>query len=382
MSISLYELFLVLIIGQCVFLIFAIQYIPKKHTGANRIIQYLLAIYSFFLLERAIGSEFERDFLGQYGGIINTFYLFIGPLVYTYIRRLLFYKNGNYQLAYYHYLPALVYLAYYFFHIYIYHSIKDNSSYFTTFLFCNDVIFFVFISAYLFKSNRLLNYYKKKEEQELSFNQTIIKYIKIMLICLLVYMVFWLLGIVERFVVKLPIDIRMIWDISCLIFGIQIYIVGFYNLKHPEIFKIRFPSINENIPKRKNILDEKEISKIQNLVDSFFEEEKGYRRPELSLSILANEINTTTNKLSWILNTIYKKTFYELVNEYRVADFSQKINQNKHKEFTLISIAFEVGFNSKSTFYKAFGYFGSFCASNFGVMMPVISDQTVPIITF
>ncbi|WP_438423595.1 helix-turn-helix domain-containing protein [Aquimarina macrocephali] len=175
-----------------------------------------------------------------------------------------------------------------------------------------------------------------------------------MLIGLLVYMIFWLLGIVERFVIKLPIDIRMIWDISCLIFGIQIYIVGFYNLKHPEVFKIRFPSKNENIPKRKNILDENEISKIQNLVDIFFKEKKGYRRPELSLSILANEINTTTNKLSWVLNNIYKKTFYELVNEYRVEDFSQRIKKNDHKEFTVVSIAFDVGFNSKSTFYKAF----------------------------
>ncbi|MBQ0736181.1 helix-turn-helix domain-containing protein [Aquimarina celericrescens] len=354
MSISLYELFLVLIIGQCIFLIFAIQYIPKKNTGANRVIQYLLAIYSLFLFERAMGHQFERDFLRLYGNIINTFYLFIGPLVYTYIRRLLFYKNGNYQLAYYHYLPALLYVGYCFFHIYYYDSIIDFKSYFTTLLFWNDVIFFISISAYLFKSSRLLNYYKQNEGQELSFNQTIIKYIEIMLIGMLVYMIFWWLGIVERFVVKLPIDIRMIWDISCLIFGIQIYIVGFYNLKHPEIFKIRFPSKNENIPKRKNILDEKEISKIQNLVDSFFEEKKGHRRPELSLSILANEINTTTNKLSWILNNIYKKTFYELVNEYRVEDFSKKINQNKHKEFTLISIAFEVGFNSKSTFYKAF----------------------------
>ncbi|MEO1033465.1 MAG: helix-turn-helix domain-containing protein [Bacteroidota bacterium] len=354
MNLSLYELFLVLIIGQCVFLIFAIQYIPKKHTGANRIIQYLLAIYSLFLLERAIGADLDTYFLRRYSGFINTFYLFIGPLVYTYIRRLLFYKNGNYRLAYYHYVPALLFLGYCFFHVYIYHSITDLHRYFTTLLFWNDAVFFISISAYLFKSYRLLNYYKKHEEQELSFNQTIIKYIEIMLICLLIYMIFWLLGMVERFVVKLPIDIGMIWDISCLIFCIQIYIVGFYNLKHPELFKIRFPSKTESIPKRKNGLDDNEIHKIQNLIDIFFKEKKGYRRPELSLSILADEIHTTTNKLSWVLNNVYKKTFYQLVNEYRVADFSQRINENAHKEFTLVSIAFEVGFNSKSTFYKAF----------------------------
>ncbi|MDY8136071.1 helix-turn-helix domain-containing protein [Aquimarina sp. 2201CG5-10] len=120
------------------------------------------------------------------------------------------------------------------------------------------------------------------------------------------------------------------------------------------MFKIRFPLNKENESKKKNKLDEKEINEIQNLVDNFLEEKKGYCRSELSLSILANEINTTTNKLSWVLNNIYKKTFYELVNEYRVEYFLQMINENKHKEFTLVSIAFEVGFNSKSTFYKAF----------------------------
>jgi len=249
MSISLYELFLILIIGQCIFLISAIQYIPKKHTGANRSIQCLLAIYSLFLLERAIGDELDSYFLRRYSNLINTFYLFIGPLVYTYIRRLLFYKNGNYRLTYHHYLPVLLYLAFCCFHIYNYDSITDFKSYFTALLFWNDIIFFVSISAYLFASIGLLNYYKQNEEQELSFNQAIIRYIEIMLIGLLVYMFFWLLGIVERFVVKLPIDIGMIWDISCLIFGIQIYIVGFYNLKHPEIFKIRVPAKDENAPK-------------------------------------------------------------------------------------------------------------------------------------
>ncbi len=354
MTLSLYELFLMLIIGQCIFLIFAIQYIPKKHTGANRSIQCLLAIYSIFLLERAIGDQLAPYFLRRYSNLINTSYLLIGPFVYTYIRRLLFDKNGNYRLSYYHYLPALLYLGFCLVHMYNFHSITDLKSYFNTLLFWNDTIFFVSITAYLFQSYRLLNYYKKKEVQELSFHQTIVKYTEITLICLIVYMFFWLLGIVERFVVKLPIDIGMIWDISCLIFCIQIYIVGFYNLKHPEVFKIRFPSKKEKIPKRKNGLDENEIRKIQNLVDVFFQERKGYRRSELSLSILAKEIHTTTNKLSWVLNNIYEKTFYELVNEYRIEEFAQRINEDAHKEFTLVSIAYEVGFNSKSTFYRAF----------------------------
>jgi len=354
MYISLYEFFLILIIGQCIFLIFAIQYVPKKNTGTNRIIQYLLAIYSFYLLERVIGSEITAGYFRKYAYVTNVFYLLIGPFVYTYIRRLLFYENDKYHLPYYHYLPVVFYLIYGFFHIYIYDSIENLGDYRTNLFLTAEILFFISITAYLIKSYSLFSYYKRNETKELSFNPNNIKYIQITLFCLAAYMFFWLLGIFELFDIITWIKRPLIYDISCLIFGIQIYIVSFYNLKYPEIFKIPYPSNDKSDLKKKNALDEKEIDKIKILVHTFFEEDKGHRRPELSLLILANDINTTTNKLSWVLNNSYNKTFYELVNEYRVADFSEKIKDNKHNEFTLISLAYDVGFNSKSTFYKAF----------------------------
>ncbi|NRB63840.1 MAG: AraC family transcriptional regulator [Saprospiraceae bacterium] len=354
MSISLYEFFLVLIIGQCIFLIFAIQYIPKKNTGTNRIIQYLLGIYSFYLLERVINSEIPAAYFLKYAYLTNVFYLLIGPFVYTYIRRLLFYENDKYHLKYFHYLPVVFYLIYGIFHINSYDSIENISNYRTNLFFTVEIIFFISITVYLIKSYNLFYYYGKNEIKELSFTPNSIQYIRLTLFCLALYMLFWLLGIFEIFDIITWIERPLIYDISCLIFGVLIYIVSFYNLKFPEIFKIPFPSNDKSELKKKNKPDGKEIHKIQNLVKAYFEIEKGYRRPELSLSILANEINTTTNKLSWVLNNVYKKTFYELVNEYRVVDFLQRIKENKHKDFTLIAIAVEVGFNSKSTFYKAF----------------------------
>jgi len=354
MDISLYEFFLILIIGQCIFLIFAIQYIPKKHTGTNRIIQYLLAIYSFYLLERVLNAEIGTYVLYKYRYLFNVFYLFIGPFVYTYIRRLLFYDNDKYHLNFYHYLPAALYLVYGIFHIYSYDSIENICYCRTNLFFTVEILIFISITFYLIKSYHLFNYYKKNEIKELSFSPNSIQYIQVTLLCLALYMFFWLLGIFELFDIITWIKRPLIYDISCLIFGVQIYVVSYYNLKFPEIFKIPFPSNDKNVLKKKNKLNEKELREIQDLVEAYFEVQKGYRRPELSLSILANEINTTTNKLSWVLNNSYKKTFYELVNEYRVADFLKRINQNKHKEFTIMSIAVDVGFNSKSTFYKAF----------------------------
>ncbi len=354
MQISFFEFFLILNIGQCIFLIFAISYIPKKNTGTNRIIQYLLGIYSFYLLERVIFPQFPSDFLSKYGQITNVFYLLIGPFVYTYIRRLFFYENGKYRLPIYHYLPALAFIVYILFHIYIYDSIDDKRSYGSNLFYTVEILFFISITAYLIMSYRLFIYYKNNELQELSFNPTVTKYIQFTLFCLGLYMAFWLLGIFELFDIVTWIERPLIYDICCLIFGVQIYIVSFYKLKHPEIFKISYPSVEQSEQKKKKTLDAKEVSQIRKLVHFFFEVDKGFCRPDLSLLTLAEELNTTTNKLSWVLNNSYKKTFYELVNEYRVAAFTQKIKENQHKEFTVISLAHDVGFNSKSTFYKAF----------------------------
>lgn len=376
MTVSLYELFLVSIIGQGLFLILAIQYIPKKHTGANRAMQGLLAIYTFYLLERVVITHVDSDLLFRYGYVKNTLYLFIGPLIYTYIRRLLFSKNGNYRLGHYHFLPALLYIIYSLFHSLFVNSIVDIDRYRTILLFWIEVTFFISISVYVLLSARLLNYYLSNEKRELSVQQPITRYIGFLLVGLFVYLVFWFLGILERFVINLWLDMSMIYDVSCLIFGVQIYIVGFYHLRHPDLFKIQFPAKEKDLLKKKNAIDATEIAEIKKSVAHFFDEVKGYRRPELSLSILAREIGTTTNKLSWVLNHVFEKSFYELVNTYRIHDFLQRIDANEHREFTVVSIALEVGFKSKSTFYKTFKEMTHFTPTEYIKNMRQTAAQT------
>ncbi|MEO0527365.1 MAG: helix-turn-helix domain-containing protein, partial [Bacteroidota bacterium] len=46
--------------------------------------------------------------------------------------------------------------------------------------------------------------------------------------------------------------------------------------------------------------------------------------------------------------------FYDFINRYRVSDFVEKLKNKEHHEHTLLSLAYDVGFNSKTTFNKAF----------------------------
>jgi len=79
-----------------------------------------------------------------------------------------------------------------------------------------------------------------------------------------------------------------------------------------------------------------------------------YQDAELSLSSLAEKLGLAPHDLSRIINTALKKSFNDFINEYRVADFVQKMQDPAYDHITLLGIAFESGFNSQSTFTRIF----------------------------
>ena len=87
---------------------------------------------------------------------------------------------------------------------------------------------------------------------------------------------------------------------------------------------------------------------------AYFEKEKSYLNPELTLSELAIKLNTNTSVLSAVINTGFGKNFNDFVNEYRVEEFKRKAAAPDSKHLTLLAIAFDCGFNSKATFNRAF----------------------------
>jgi putative ABC transport system permease protein len=79
-----------------------------------------------------------------------------------------------------------------------------------------------------------------------------------------------------------------------------------------------------------------------------------YEDPELSLVSLAEKLELTTHELSRIINTALKKSFNDFINEYRVGDVIRKMQDPAYDHITLLGIAYDSGFNSKSTFNLIF----------------------------
>jgi AraC-like DNA-binding protein len=87
-------------------------------------------------------------------------------------------------------------------------------------------------------------------------------------------------------------------------------------------------------------------------LDSVMKKEKLYLNEEITLKDVASILDITHHQLSQLLNERLNMNFNTFVNTYRV-DFAKELLVEK-TEWTVLNIAYEAGFNSKSTFYDAF----------------------------
>lgn len=79
-----------------------------------------------------------------------------------------------------------------------------------------------------------------------------------------------------------------------------------------------------------------------------------YQDPELSLYLLAEKLEMSPHELSRILNSVLKKSFNDFINEYRVAEVIRKMQDPTYDHITLLGIAYDSGFNSRTTFHRIF----------------------------
>lgn len=105
---------------------------------------------------------------------------------------------------------------------------------------------------------------------------------------------------------------------------------------------------------QKSSLNEDDISRIHQELTRVMQEEHPYRNPELTLNELAGKIAVHPNHLSQVINTREQKNFYDYINFHRVQALLILLQDPKNKQFTLLHLAFECGFNSKASFNRNF----------------------------
>lgn len=154
-----------------------------------------------------------------------------------------------------------------------------------------------------------------------------------------------------------------ILNINILISFSVLSIIVFFVLKalyQPELFT----GININLKPIKTSLEEKTKKTIFQKSESendylkkltlFMEKEQPFLDFELTLQKLAFQTDIPEKELSVLINHHLGKHFFDFINEYRINEAKIILSNPDEKEVTILEILYQVGFNSKSSFYTAF----------------------------
>jgi len=102
----------------------------------------------------------------------------------------------------------------------------------------------------------------------------------------------------------------------------------------------------------KSGLNEAAVDHYRTRLLELMNEEKVYLQPDLNLPKLAGMVHCSVNHLSQVINAEFSMSFFEFLNQHRVADARQMLASDP--KCHALDVALKVGFNSNSTFYSAF----------------------------
>lgn len=178
-------------------------------------------------------------------------------------------------------------------------------------------------------------------------------------------------------ILRFPQDIGL-WLVICgCMVTIYIYLAAWRGIIQPTIWQVQNTLDHQKVEMimeetaqielesgypieskpRKAGLNEVRINDITTRILSLMENEKLYQEPELTLQQLATRLELPVHHLSQAINDGLDKNFYDLVNGYRVEEAKRLLLDDKTLNYTILSIGFEAGFNSKTTFNTVFKKF-------------------------
>lgn len=168
------------------------------------------------------------------------------------------------------------------------------------------------------------------------------------------------LGIIWSILIFTNNDIYIFMGVS-----VFVILIGFFGIQQKDIFSSQNLVLKRNqrrISKKENkktkyiksgLTDKLAEDTYKNLMQLMTEEEY-YKENNLSLNDLASKLNIHPNYLSEIINKKEERNFYDFINDFRVEEFKRLINIPENQQFTLLALAYDCGFNSKSSFNRYF----------------------------
>ncbi len=358
---NFWSLLLLICSGQAFFFAIVFMFHKKGNKIANKFLSVLTLMFSLYFLFISFYWSRHLVVFPNLMGIMGLVNFMWGPLYYLYVSEQ-FEKNRsfNYKKLL-HFIPAFISIIYtsriYFIDIkqrvnYIKNLVADETYYvsLSSLIFGGVVISHIFI--YTFLSVRKLNVYSHKNNS----NQNSLGYIKYKWLQKLSYgfVGFFFSWFLYEVVMFFGVEYARSVDYAICVFGVAIFMmIAIYSLRQPEIIS-GASSIKDDPKYEKSKIGFEDAQLYLNKLENLMTDEKVYLDNELNIRTLSEKIEITPHRLSQVINEFKQMNFSDYLNYYRVEEAKSRLIDPRFTNQTILSIAFDVGFNNKVTFNNSF----------------------------
>lgn len=348
--ITLYDLFFFAITVAGLTFALLLAFVKSINRSANRFLALaLLTMILWMLRILAIDAQLN-NYLPHWDRLPMRFLLALGPLIYFYVLKITRPQHKFTWKDMRHFTPVLIEQATLV--LEIRESSRTGAATYATQAFqqLNPVLqLLVFISmmAYLYQCNRLIQgFYRRLQPVLMDRPLVEFRWLRRLLAATTVLWCLWMAcAAVNYFVYGNRLDVQVYYPFYIFFAVIIIWTAAAAFLK-PQAAATYQPAAKQPITA--------EVRAKGVWLKKAMEASRYYEEPELSLGLLAEKLRMHPHELSRIINIALKKSFNDFINEYRVRDVVTKMKDPAFDNMTLLGIAFDAGFNSKSTFNRAF----------------------------
>lgn len=351
-----------------IFMSFFISFLllTKKHKAlSDRILAIWVTIIGLHLLNYYINQLGYWEKYPHLVGVAAPFPLLHGPLLYLYTLYSLRSDATFRKIDYLHFTPVvLVYIymsRFFFFYTVEEKAMLDRGEIddFSVFTMVLLIAFIVSGITYPILAYRLTRKHKQKIDNNFSFEEGItLNWLRNCIMAIgVVYVV-----VMVIIVMRQGLGYQFSFNADYIFYTILIlfiFYLGYFGIRHQDMFthnsdeqKVTQPAAKDEQKYKKSGLKEDLASELHQRLLDYMQREKPYLEPKLTLAGLAKQLGISTNQLSQIINQKEQKNFHDFVNFYRVEEFIGLAEKNP--QFSLLALALDAGFNSKSSFNSIF----------------------------